>query len=70
MEGLPGPAVTYNGLLIEVADLAPSDEWVGGFLPQDIARQIHAYPLDLSLVTASLERLPGVWRQLRSSRNE
>jgi superfamily II DNA or RNA helicase len=51
--------VTYNGLLIEVADLAPSDESVRGFLPQDIARQIHAYPLDLSLVTASLRGYQG-----------
>ncbi|MGH3297416.1 MAG: DEAD/DEAH box helicase, partial [Trebonia sp.] len=46
--------VTYNGLLIEVADLAPSEESVQGFLPQEIARQIRDYPLDLSLVTASL----------------
>ncbi len=46
--------VTYNGLLIEVADLAPDEQSVQGFLPQEIARQIHAYPLDLSLVTASL----------------
>jgi SNF2 family DNA or RNA helicase len=46
--------VTYNGLLIEVADLAPDEESVQGFLPQEIANQIRAYPLDLSLVTASL----------------
>ena len=46
--------VAYNGLLIEVADLAPDEQSVQGFLPQEIARQIHAYPLDLSLVTASL----------------
>ena len=46
--------VTYNGLLIEVADLAPDEESVRGFLSQEIARQINAYPLDLSLVTTSL----------------
>jgi superfamily II DNA or RNA helicase len=46
--------VTYNGLLIEVADLAPSAESMRGFLPAEIARQIHDYPLDLSLVTTSL----------------
>jgi superfamily II DNA or RNA helicase len=46
--------VNYNGLLIEVADLAPDEESVQGFLPQEIANQIRAYPLDLSLVTASL----------------
>ena len=37
-----------------MADLAPDEESVQGFLPQEIAKQIRAYPLDLSLVTASL----------------
>jgi SNF2 family DNA or RNA helicase len=46
--------VTYNGLLIEVADLAPDEASVQGFLPREIAERIHAYPLDQSLVTASL----------------
>jgi hypothetical protein len=47
-------SVAYNGLLIEVADLAPDAASIQGFLPQEIAERIHAYPLDLSLVTASL----------------
>jgi superfamily II DNA or RNA helicase len=46
--------VTYNGLLIEVADLAPAEESVQGFLPQEIVKRIREYPLDLSLVTTSL----------------
>jgi superfamily II DNA or RNA helicase len=46
--------VTYNGLLIEVADLAPAEESVQGFLPQEIVQRIREYPLDLSLVTTSL----------------
>jgi superfamily II DNA or RNA helicase len=46
--------VTYNGLLIDVADLAPAEEPAQGFLPQEIAERIRGYPLDLSLVTTSL----------------
>jgi SNF2 family DNA or RNA helicase len=46
--------VAYNGLLIEVAELAPDAESSQGFLPAEIARRVHDHPLDLSLVTASL----------------
>jgi superfamily II DNA or RNA helicase len=47
-------AVFYNGLLIEVGDLAPDVEAGQGFIPADIARRVHQHPLDLSLVRASL----------------
>jgi superfamily II DNA or RNA helicase len=47
-------AVFYNGLLIEVGELAPDVEAGQGFLPSDIARRVHQYPLDLSLMRASL----------------
>ena len=46
--------VEYNGLLIEVSGLDPDTAASRGYLPADIARLIHDYPLDLSLVTASL----------------
>jgi superfamily II DNA or RNA helicase len=46
--------VVYNGLLIEVAGLAPDAEASQGFLPAEIAQRVHDHPLDLSLVTASL----------------
>ena len=47
-------AVYYNGLLIEVGELAPDVEAGQGFIPADIARRVHQYPLDLSLMRASL----------------
>ena len=47
-------AVFYNGLLIEVGELAPAVEAGQGFIPADIARRVHQYPLDLSLMRASL----------------
>src|SRR5580700_2273885 len=47
-------SVFYNGLLIEVAELAPDIEAGQGFIPADIARRVHQYPLDLSLMRASL----------------
>ena len=47
-------AVFYNGLLIEVGELAPDVEAGQGFIPADIARRVHQYPLDLSLMRASL----------------
>jgi len=47
-------AVYYNGLLIEVGGLSPDEAASQGFLPTDIARRVHEYPLDLSLVKASL----------------
>jgi superfamily II DNA or RNA helicase len=60
----PGPAalwqdflarpVAYNGLLIDVAGLAPDEESAQGFLPAEIAERVREQPLDLSLVTASL----------------
>ncbi|HEY0933707.1 MAG TPA: SNF2-related protein [Trebonia sp.] len=60
----PGPAelwddflarpVDYNGLLVDVAGLAPDEESAQGYLPADVAGRVRAQPLDLSLVTASL----------------
>jgi superfamily II DNA or RNA helicase len=47
-------AVFYNGLLIEVGELAPDVEAGQGFIPADIAQRVHRYPLDLSLMRASL----------------
>jgi hypothetical protein len=46
--------VIYNGLLIEVAGLAPGAEASQGYLPAEIAQRVRDHPLDLSLVTASL----------------
>jgi SNF2 family DNA or RNA helicase len=46
--------VVYNGLLIEVAGLAPGAEASQGYLPAEIAQRVRDHPLDLSLVTASL----------------
>jgi superfamily II DNA or RNA helicase len=46
--------VEYNGLLIEVSGLDADTAASRGYLPADIARLIHDFPLDLSLVTASL----------------
>jgi superfamily II DNA or RNA helicase len=46
--------VAYNGLLIDVAGLAPDEESAQGFLPADIAERVNRQPLDLVLVSASL----------------
>jgi len=46
--------VAYNGLLDDVAGLGPDQESAQGFLPADVAERVHAQPLDLSLVNASL----------------
>jgi superfamily II DNA or RNA helicase len=46
--------VTYNGLLIDVAELDPEREASQGFLPADIAEQVRVLPLDLSLLKTSL----------------
>jgi superfamily II DNA or RNA helicase len=46
--------VTYNGLLIEVAQLDPAREASQGFLPADIAEQVRVMPLDQSLLKTSL----------------
>lgn len=46
--------VTYNGLLIDVAELDPAREASQGFLPADIAEQVRVLPLDLSLLKTSL----------------
>jgi SNF2 family DNA or RNA helicase len=46
--------VTYNGLLIDVAELDPAREASQGFLPADIAEQVRVFPLDQSLLTTSL----------------
>jgi len=47
-------AVFYNGLLIEVGELAPDVEAGQGFISADIARRVNGHPLDLSLMRASL----------------
>ena len=46
--------VTYNGLLIDVAELDPAREASQGFLPSDIAEQVRVLPLDQSLLKTSL----------------
>jgi SNF2 family DNA or RNA helicase len=46
--------VTYNALLIDVAELDPEREASQGFLPADIAEQVRVLPLDLSLLKTSL----------------
>ena len=46
--------VTYNGLLIEVAELDQAREASQGFLPADIAEQVRVFPLDQSLLKTSL----------------
>ncbi|HEX4087682.1 MAG TPA: DEAD/DEAH box helicase [Trebonia sp.] len=46
--------VTYNGLLIDVAELDPAREASQGFLPSDIAEQVRVFPLDQSLLKTSL----------------
>jgi superfamily II DNA or RNA helicase len=46
--------VTYNGLLIEVAELDPAREASQGFLPADIAEQVRVFPLDQHLLKTSL----------------
>ncbi|HEX3960362.1 MAG TPA: DEAD/DEAH box helicase [Trebonia sp.] len=46
--------VTYNGLLIDVAELDPAREASQGFLPAGIAEQVRVLPLDQSLLKTSL----------------
>jgi superfamily II DNA or RNA helicase len=46
--------VTYNGLLIEVAELEQGGEASQGFLPADIAEQVRVFPLDQSLLKTPL----------------
>lgn len=46
--------VAYNGLLIEVAELAPDEESSQGFLPSDIVRRVRELRLDQSHLKASL----------------
>jgi len=46
--------VDYNGLLIDIAGLAPDEESAQGYLPAEIAERARAQPLDLTKVTASL----------------
>jgi SNF2 family DNA or RNA helicase len=45
---------TYNGLLVEVGGLAPDQQASEGFIPDELARQVHEHPLDTSLLTVSL----------------
>jgi SNF2 family DNA or RNA helicase len=47
-------AVSYNGLLIEVAELAPDAEARQGFLPADIATRVLDHPLDVMHLKVSL----------------
>lgn len=47
-------AVKYNGLLIEVGELATDLDAGQGFLPADIAARVRDQPLDIALLTASL----------------
>jgi SNF2 family DNA or RNA helicase len=46
--------VTYNGLLIDVAELDPARDASQGFLPADIAEQVRVLPLDQSLLKTPL----------------
>ena len=46
--------VTYNGLLIDVAELDPAKEASQGFLPADIAERVRVFPLDQSLLKTPL----------------
>jgi len=46
--------VTYNGLLIEVAELEQGRDASQGFLPADIAEQVRVLPLDQSLLKTPL----------------
>jgi SNF2 family DNA or RNA helicase len=45
---------TYNGLLIDVAGLAPEREALQGFVPSKIAERVHAQALDTSNLKVSL----------------
>lgn len=47
-------AVAYNGLLIEIGELAADVDATQGFVPSDIAQRVHQHPLDLSFMRASL----------------
>ncbi len=46
--------VVYNGLLIEVGELAPDVEASRGYLPADLAARVMRHPLDTSQLKASL----------------
>ena len=46
--------VTYNGLLVDVAGLAPDEQSAQGYLPVELADRVRVQRLDLSLVTTSL----------------
>jgi superfamily II DNA or RNA helicase len=46
--------VEYNGLLSDVAGLAPDQESAQGYLPAEVAERVRDQPLDQSLLTASL----------------
>jgi superfamily II DNA or RNA helicase len=47
-------AVAYNGLLIEIGEVATDVDASQGFVPLDIAQRVHQHPLDLSFMRASL----------------
>jgi SNF2 family DNA or RNA helicase len=46
--------VEYNGLLADVAGLAPDQESAQGYLPAEVVERVRDQPLDQSLLTASL----------------
>jgi superfamily II DNA or RNA helicase len=46
--------IAYNGLLIEVGELAPDAEASQGFIPAEIAARVRDQPLDLSNLKVSL----------------
>jgi superfamily II DNA or RNA helicase len=46
--------VAYNGLLVDVAGLAPDEQSAQGYLPVELADRVREQRLDLSLVTTSL----------------
>ena len=45
---------TYNGLLIDVGDLAPDHDAEQGFIPTDVAERVNKQPLDIELLRLSL----------------
>lgn len=47
-------AIAYNGLLIDVGEIASDTEAVQGFVPAEIAALVNEQPLDTSLLAVSL----------------
>ena len=59
-------AVTYNGLLIEIGELAPDLDAAQGFVPAEIAETVRRQSLDLALLKASLRGYQALAQSLRS----